>query len=62
MFQAIRRMTSCLADKYASEGAYERAIRQSFLGMILFVPFKFGLDEPLVFIVSFFWLVVYVDF
>ncbi|EXB36961.1 Aspartyl aminopeptidase [Morus notabilis] len=31
MFQAIRRISSCLADKYAGEGAYERAIRQSFL-------------------------------
>ncbi|GMN64622.1 hypothetical protein TIFTF001_033677 [Ficus carica] len=33
MFQAIRRISSCLADKYAGEGAYERAIRQSFLDM-----------------------------
>lgn len=34
MFQAMRRIVSCLADKYVGEGAFERAIRQSFLGMI----------------------------
>ncbi|KAM6600594.1 hypothetical protein CsatA_020203 [Cannabis sativa] len=31
MFQAIRRISSGLTDSYASEGAFERTIRQSFL-------------------------------
>ncbi|XP_048325454.2 probable aspartyl aminopeptidase isoform X1 [Ziziphus jujuba] len=31
MFQAMRRIVSCLAEKYVGEGAFERAIRQSFL-------------------------------
>ncbi|CAN6697503.1 unnamed protein product [Malus baccata var. baccata] len=31
MFQAMRRIISCLADKYVGEGVFERAIRQSFL-------------------------------
>ncbi|PQQ21968.1 putative aspartyl aminopeptidase [Prunus yedoensis var. nudiflora] len=31
MFQAMRRIISCLADKYVGEGAFERAIRKSFL-------------------------------
>ncbi|KAM1049028.1 hypothetical protein ACFX2C_028172 [Malus domestica] len=31
MFQAMRRIISCLADKYVGEGVLERAIRQSFL-------------------------------
>ena len=34
MFQAMRRIISCLADKYVGEGAFERAIGQSFLGML----------------------------
>ncbi|BBG96940.1 Zn-dependent exopeptidases superfamily protein, partial [Prunus dulcis] len=31
MFQAMRRIISCLADKYVGEDAFERAIRKSFL-------------------------------
>ncbi|XP_048442387.1 probable aspartyl aminopeptidase isoform X3 [Pyrus x bretschneideri] len=31
MFQAMRRIISCLAEKYVGECAFERAIRQSFL-------------------------------
>ncbi|XP_028057420.1 probable aspartyl aminopeptidase isoform X2 [Camellia sinensis] len=31
MFQAMRRIVGCLAHEYVGEGAYERAIRQSFL-------------------------------
>nr|XP_011457668.1 PREDICTED: probable aspartyl aminopeptidase [Fragaria vesca subsp. vesca] len=31
MFQAMRRIISCLAEKYVGEGSFERAIRQSFL-------------------------------
>ncbi|KAL8171707.1 hypothetical protein V2J09_023511 [Rumex salicifolius] len=31
MFQAMRRIVGCLAHQYVSEGAVERAIRQSFL-------------------------------
>lgn len=33
MFQAMRRIIRSLAEKYICEGAFERAIRQSFLGM-----------------------------
>ncbi|XP_010244537.1 PREDICTED: probable aspartyl aminopeptidase isoform X2 [Nelumbo nucifera] len=33
MFQAMRRITDCLAHEYVGEGAFERAIRQSFLGI-----------------------------
>lgn len=33
MFQAMRRIVSCLAQEYIGEGDLERAIRQSFLGM-----------------------------
>lgn len=36
MFQAMRRITASLADGYVGEGAVERAIRQSFLGIIAF--------------------------
>ncbi|PON71178.1 Peptidase M [Parasponia andersonii] len=36
MFQAIRRISSGLTDSYAGEGTFERAIRQSFLGMAYF--------------------------
>lgn len=45
MFQAMRRIISCLADKYVGEGAFERAIRKSFLGMIecTFIFFPAGL-------------------
>lgn len=32
MFQAMRRIVSCLAEGYIGESAFERAIRQSFLG------------------------------
>ncbi|KAG6680383.1 hypothetical protein I3842_13G038800 [Carya illinoinensis] len=31
MFQAMRRIVSCLVNKYVGEGAFERAIRHSFL-------------------------------
>ncbi|KAF3434485.1 hypothetical protein FNV43_RR25588 [Rhamnella rubrinervis] len=31
MFQAMRRIVSCLAERYIGESAFERAIRQSFL-------------------------------
>ncbi|XP_052186361.1 probable aspartyl aminopeptidase [Diospyros lotus] len=31
MFQAMRRIVCCLAQEYVGEGAFERAIRQSFL-------------------------------
>ncbi|KAK4593261.1 hypothetical protein RGQ29_017395 [Quercus rubra] len=31
MFQAMRRIVSCLANEYIGEGAFERAIRHSFL-------------------------------
>lgn len=31
MFQAMRRIVSCLSQEYLGEGAFERAIRQSFL-------------------------------
>lgn len=34
MFQAMRRIVDCLAHEYMGEGAFERAIRSSFLGMI----------------------------
>lgn len=33
MFEAMRRIVSCLAQEYV-EGAFERAIRHSFLGML----------------------------
>ncbi|KAK7824184.1 putative aspartyl aminopeptidase [Quercus suber] len=33
MFQAMRRIVSCLANEYIGEGAFERAIRHSFLDM-----------------------------
>ena len=33
MFQAVRRIVSCLAHENIGEGAVERAIRQSFLGI-----------------------------
>lgn len=39
MFQAMRRIVSCLVNEYVGEGAFERAIRHSFLGMIQFVQF-----------------------
>ena len=38
MFQAMRRIISCLAEKYVGEGSFERAIRQSFLGMTYSTP------------------------
>lgn len=42
MFQAIRRISSGLTDSYAGEGAFERTIRQSFLGMIyIFLKAKY---------------------
>lgn len=44
MFQAMRRIISCLADKYVGEGAFERAIRKSFLGMICTLIFFFLQD------------------
>jgi len=34
MFHAMRRIVGSLADEYVGEGAFERAIRQSFLGML----------------------------
>ena len=34
MFQAMRRIAGCLAREYVVEGTIERAIRQSFLGML----------------------------
>lgn len=37
MFQAMRRVVECLAHEYVGEGGFERAIRQSFLGI---VPWK----------------------
>ncbi|XP_073099201.1 probable aspartyl aminopeptidase isoform X2 [Elaeis guineensis] len=43
MFQAMRRIVDCLAQDYIGEGAFERAIRSSFLGMLFkclpFSPF-----------------------
>lgn len=44
MFQAMRRISGCLAQEYVGEGAFERAIRQSFLGMLEFECLKFGLN------------------
>ncbi|CAK9136618.1 unnamed protein product [Ilex paraguariensis] len=41
MFQAMRRITGCLAHHYVGEGAFERAIRQSFLGMPYVEPYNF---------------------
>lgn len=35
MFQAIRRIVGSLAHEHVSETAFERVIRQSFLGMLL---------------------------
>lgn len=35
MFQAIRRIVGSLSHEHVSENAYERAIRQSFLGNLL---------------------------
>lgn len=32
MFQGMRRIVDCLADGYMGENAFERSIRQSFLG------------------------------
>lgn len=35
MFQAMRRIVGCLITRdYVGEGAFERSIRQSFLGML----------------------------
>lgn len=33
MFQAMRRIVGSLANSYAGESAFDRAIRRSFLGM-----------------------------
>jgi aspartyl aminopeptidase len=35
MFQAMKRIAGCLALNNVNEGAIERAIRQSFLGIII---------------------------
>ena len=42
MFQAMRRIVSCLANEYIGEGAFERAIRHSFLGAYQIYNFDFG--------------------
>lgn len=34
MFQAMRRVVECLAHECVGEGGFERAIRQSFLGIV----------------------------
>lgn len=34
MFQAIRRIVGSLAQEYTGESAYDRSIRQSFLGKL----------------------------
>lgn len=41
MFQAMRRIVKCLGHESSGEGAFDRAIRQSFLGMLSFslVPY-----------------------
>lgn len=36
MFQAMKRITKCLTRESTGEGVVERAIQQSFLGMIYF--------------------------
>lgn len=38
MFQAMRRIVDCLGHGYLGEGAFERVIRSSFLG-ITYSPF-----------------------
>lgn len=43
MFQAMRRIVDCLAHEYVGEGAFERAIRQSFLGMLRLKLYEFGI-------------------
>ena len=45
MFQAMRRIISCLVHEYVGEGAFERAIRQSFLGMLELESFKVWLNQ-----------------
>lgn len=40
MFQAMKRIAGCLARNNVNEGAIERAIRQSFLGIIHLAVFE----------------------
>lgn len=37
MFQAMRRVVGDLTNDYLGEGTFERTIRQSFLGMVIFL-------------------------
>ncbi|MCL7022528.1 hypothetical protein MKW94_023744 [Papaver nudicaule] len=36
MFQAMKRIVGCLGNECSREGVLERAIHQSFLGVVLF--------------------------
>lgn len=40
IFQAMRRIADHLAHEYIGESAFERAVRSSFLGMILLITFS----------------------
>lgn len=39
IFQAMRRIVDCLAQERFREGSFERALRSSFLGILLLIFF-----------------------